>query len=932
MARLPTPGGDDGSWGNILNDYLSVEHDVDGTLKPSGSIGTKYTKPAPGIPKADLTASVQASLDNADAAVAGTAPDANATTKGLVKLAGDLAGTAALPIVPGLSAKEPTITAGTTSQYYRGDKSFQTLDKTAVGLTNVDNTSDTNKPVSTATQTALNAKATATRQITAGTGLSGGGDLTADRSLSVAYGSAAGTAAQGNDGRISGALQASNNLSDVSAASTARANLGAAQGLTPSAVLTTATYTASSGEYIPADVSGNNITVTLPTAPPDLTRVGVKLINLGSTSNTVQINRGGSAVFNKGGGSTSLTLSLLNQSVVVQYSAGSAIWYVVTDDVPLSQLDTRYLSGGITQIFSATANGTVDTNAYCAPGSQNVASTAGLYTQGMVGLAAIFIQGGSGGTTDVVTTVQSVTDNNHLVLNATVPGGTGNPQTLIIGTDISSSLAAAFVAAAGAIQTLYLPAGTYVKTATITVPSNIKVVGAGREETLIVHAASTSDAFSGSDLTGVVFEDWSAIGPGQGKGTGSGVNFTLTSNPATFYPTFVRFSASKFGLDGIAISTPIIGRFDQVVPELNGRYGFNIAGAGQADGTSMDFSACFAAGNWGAGYRLKQMAYSSLTGCAADANGVGYLYDTCIGITEIGCGSEETYDFQLGGKTSLTPNGLSRYIFNSKVVMSSPYMINNVGTSCWIANGSKVVINDYYEGSPGNVSDVNSNPTISLKVDAGCTVVVNNYQISTAMSLAGGTTTLLPDALSGVGTTPSLDPLTAGQNTLPRYLCSSSVSMGGSQSLRLTYFTASASGSYTQLKTATSTTAAGATPTLCKMGLYSVDGSGAGALIASTASDTTLWSATNTVYTRATQASYNVTAGQRYALAVLVVTAAAVPSVVGASMAGAAAANTLMSEGPRLSGSLAAQSDLPASFTDASLSGVASVYYAELVP
>jgi hypothetical protein len=55
-------------------------------------------------------------------------------------------------------AVEPTITAGTTGQYYRGDKTFQTLDKTAVGLANVDNTSDANKPVSTATQTALNLK------------------------------------------------------------------------------------------------------------------------------------------------------------------------------------------------------------------------------------------------------------------------------------------------------------------------------------------------------------------------------------------------------------------------------------------------------------------------------------------------------------------------------------------------------------------------------------------------------------------------------------------------------------------------------------------------------------------------------------------------------------------------------------------------------
>ena len=54
-----------------------------------------------------------------------------------------------------LNSKEDTVTAGTTAQYYRGDKTFQTLDKTAVGLGNVDNTSDINKPVSTAQATAI---------------------------------------------------------------------------------------------------------------------------------------------------------------------------------------------------------------------------------------------------------------------------------------------------------------------------------------------------------------------------------------------------------------------------------------------------------------------------------------------------------------------------------------------------------------------------------------------------------------------------------------------------------------------------------------------------------------------------------------------------------------------------------------------------------
>jgi hypothetical protein len=35
MSRLPTPGSDNGDWGNILNDYLQVSHNADGTLKAS---------------------------------------------------------------------------------------------------------------------------------------------------------------------------------------------------------------------------------------------------------------------------------------------------------------------------------------------------------------------------------------------------------------------------------------------------------------------------------------------------------------------------------------------------------------------------------------------------------------------------------------------------------------------------------------------------------------------------------------------------------------------------------------------------------------------------------------------------------------------------------------------------------------------------------
>jgi hypothetical protein len=57
--------------------------------------------------------------------------------------------------------------------------------KAQVGLGNADNTSDANKPVSTATQTALNGKVPTARSVIAGTGLSGGGDLSADVTINM---------------------------------------------------------------------------------------------------------------------------------------------------------------------------------------------------------------------------------------------------------------------------------------------------------------------------------------------------------------------------------------------------------------------------------------------------------------------------------------------------------------------------------------------------------------------------------------------------------------------------------------------------------------------------------------------------------------------------------------------------------------------------
>lgn len=49
MARLPIPGSDDSTWGEILNEFLSVEHNPDGTQK-----SLSITKGGTGAPNATL--------------------------------------------------------------------------------------------------------------------------------------------------------------------------------------------------------------------------------------------------------------------------------------------------------------------------------------------------------------------------------------------------------------------------------------------------------------------------------------------------------------------------------------------------------------------------------------------------------------------------------------------------------------------------------------------------------------------------------------------------------------------------------------------------------------------------------------------------------------------------------------------------------------
>jgi hypothetical protein len=110
--------------------------------------------------------------------------------------------------------------------------------------------------------------------------------------------------------------------------------------LTPTAVKTSADspYSAKAGDFVPVDSTGGAVSISLPAVPPDLTVVAAKLVK---GSSAVTITAGGADAFNDDA-TTARTLSLLNQAITMQYSSAAGVWYVLSDDLPLSQLDARY--------------------------------------------------------------------------------------------------------------------------------------------------------------------------------------------------------------------------------------------------------------------------------------------------------------------------------------------------------------------------------------------------------------------------------------------------------------------------------------------------------------------------------------------------------------------------------------------------------------
>lgn len=299
---------------------------------------------------------------------------------------------------------------------------------------------------------------------------------------------------------------------------------------------------------------------------------------------------------------------------------------------------------------------------------------------------------------------------------------------------------------------IYFPAGHYKISSAITL-HGVTIIGDGAATTIIEQTNTSADGFTGSNVAYLRISGIQLLGPGSG--TGSAIS--LTGTTVSWYTDLSDMRLDSWGAHGFNGFT-VIASLRNIVSANNGGHGFTLNGnMGGSAGTSTSFTNCYARSNGKAGYYLFNVTYCTFTGCAADLNGIGYSMATCTSLSLLGCGCESPVNSQTGY------TGIGYKIDDCQsVTLTSPYLSNNLSVGYWVTGNSlDVSIIDAQETLP------TGSATSSIQVDTGSRVQLLGQSLTTATSLAAGTTTVIgasnkTSVFTGNITAPTLTLTTGG--------------------------------------------------------------------------------------------------------------------------------------------------------------------------
>lgn len=171
--------------------------------------------------------------------------------------------------------------------------------------------------------------------------------------------------------------------------------------------------------------------------------------------------------------------------------------------------------------------------------------------------------------------------------------------------------------------------------------------------------------------------------------------------------------------------------------------------------------------------------------------------------------------------------------------------------------------------------------------------------------------------------------LSGGVESMPIDAINSSTNQTVSGAVYFAYFTPMITVTCANALTYSGGTAAAATPTVCRVGFYTVAANGDLTLVARTENTTSLWSGTNAEYvtefdtTGGYPASYTFVAGVRYAGAMICVTGTTAPQLRGSQ----SATSAHVARAPRKVGVRTGEADLAASYTSGLIANTSTRMY-----